>query len=111
MVDDAHTADFVIVNRSQGKRHIVINGHHFAPEVDIDVTIDADLERELAELQNRISIQATNLADELSFTIETVDVESVMKKAEIALKRVEEQLKAKEMAISAASEAQDGRNR
>jgi hypothetical protein len=95
-VDEVSPMGRVIVHRLNAPNTVVFEHRHTAPNIHFEVDVNDDFEREMAELEARIELQAADLEKELTLTIQRADVESSMKAAEKALKNVENQLRVKE---------------
>lgn len=56
--DTDATAEVYTIGRSNGHHKFVIRHRHAAPEVELDLNVETDLDQEIAELERRIEIEA-----------------------------------------------------
>jgi len=109
--DTDATAEVYTIGRSNGHHKFVIRHRHAAPEEELDLNVETDLDQEIAELERRIEIEANVWSNELALKLEKNEWHETMQSAKEALQEAERSLAREKAVREDAGSSRDGRNR
>ena len=109
--DSDATAEVYTIGRTKGLQKFVIRHRHAAPEVELELNIVSDLDRDIAELERRIEIEASAWSNELALKLEKNEWHETMQSAKEALQQAERSLAREKAFREVEVSGRDGRNR
>ncbi|NQV72275.1 hypothetical protein HQ496_04055 [bacterium] len=103
------TAEVYTIGRANGLQKFVIRHRHAAPEIVLSV--ETDLDQEIAELERRIEIEASVWSNELALKLEKNEWHETMQSAKETLQEAERSLAREKAVREVEVSSRDGRNR